>query len=117
VNESAENVNKRDSKRNTPSILNALKNMIKYLPGWTYVSKRGVRVTLMSNDGERVEHCRNDRSTALAISETSLKNFQAWTDPKRTLRLHRQVAHSMAHKRFIRRDNAAYVVDLIASTP
>lgn len=89
--------------------------MIQYLPGWTYISKRGVRVTLMSNDGDRVTHCNNNHRSVLTIAETSLKNFQRWTDERRTLRLHRQVAHSFARKRFIRPANSAYAVDLITS--
>lgn len=91
--------------------------MIQYLPGWTYISKRGVRVTLMAVDGDRVKHCNNNHRSVLTIAETSLANFKRWTDEKKTVRLHRQIAHSFARKRFIRPENGAYAMDLITSTP
>lgn len=90
--------------------------VIQYLSGWTYVSKkRGVRITLMSNDGNRVRYCNNNYRSAFVIAETSLSNFMRWTDERKTLQLHRQVAFAVAKNKFIRRANAEYAFNLIAS--
>jgi hypothetical protein len=89
--------------------------MIQYLPGWTYINKRGVRSTLIAVDVAkgRVKHCRNSRASAFVISETSLKNFQRWTDETRTLKLHKQIAAlTPSGKVCIVKRNADYLAKL-----
>ena len=93
--------------------------MIRYIPGWTYVNKRGGRATLISVDNDRVkyrQHPSNHRSP-ISILETSLKNFQRWTDEARTFRLHLKVAQRVVAGCFTFKRNSGYAVQLVANQP